>query len=66
MPLFTGGGYRHRIARLGHDDYEISWTVDHKHGRIRFPTTHRRSTDKKGALRFAKKWNAKMPEEPTL
>ncbi len=56
--------YGHRIQHLGRDDYRISWTYDrYYHGsRLRFPQSRSRDTDHAGALRFAKKWDAQMPE----
>lgn len=65
MASVGSGSYRHRIHRIAHDDYEISWRVDFKYGgsRLRHAQVRRRYTDKKGAERFAKKWNVPMPEE---
>ncbi len=45
----------------GPDDFIISWVVDTKHGRIRYPHRARRYTDRKGAERFARKWRVAMP-----
>ncbi len=59
------GGYGHHISRLGHDTFSISWSYDTKiaGSRLRWPRGFRRITDKAGAERFAKKWNARMPKE---
>jgi len=50
--------YDHRCKALGWGAYEISWVVDryYNNSRLRFPTTYRRTTDAKGAIRFCKKW----------
>lgn len=57
--------FEHRIRRLGIDWYELSWVVYFNVGRLREPRTHRRQTDRRGALRFADKWEVEMPgEEP--
>lgn len=57
--------YGHHIQKIGPDHYRLSWTVDFHYptSRLRFPRQFRRDTDKVGALRFAKKWNRKMPED---
>jgi len=57
--------YAHRIRREREDEYVISWTVDryYKGSRLRHPLGRSRDTDRKGALRFAKKWNIAMPPE---
>lgn len=54
---------QHRIANLGHDNYQISWICDryYQGSRLRFPTVYRRFTDRAGAERFANKWNVPMP-----
>lgn len=65
MALLKAGGYGHRIQYLGADFYRLTWIYDVKHGRIRFPRVMTRDTDLAGALRFAKKWDVRMPtEEP--
>ncbi len=64
MPsLIKGGAHSHAIRALGPDNFRIYWTVDRKHpgSRLRYPTTHGRTTDRAGAERFAKKWGVKMP-----
>ena len=50
--------YDHRIQRLYHDCFEISWTCDRYYpsSRFRHPRGNSRSTDLAGAVRFAKKW----------
>lgn len=57
--------YGHRIKFERKDEYVISWTTDRYYSgsRLRHPLGHSRDTNRKGALRFAKKWNLKMPEE---
>lgn len=46
--------------------FYLYWTVDHKYpsSRLRFPREHRRSTDREGAERFAKKHGLSMPSTP--
>lgn len=63
---WTSSGHSHRIQRLAHDFYRLSWTFDRKiaGSRLRWPTTVTRDTDEAGAKRFAKKWGARMPEVP--
>lgn len=63
MALLKSGSYGHRIRRMGSDWYRISWTLDSKYGRIRYPRGHHRDTDYKGAVRFAKKWKLALPKE---
>lgn len=55
--------YGHRIRRIAHDHYRLSWTVDRKYvgSRLRFPTGYSRDTDEAGAIRFARKWDVRMP-----
>ena len=62
MALTRAGGYGHRIYRLGENDYRISWTYDTKYARLRYPRRVSRDTDRKGAERFAKRWNVEMPQ----
>jgi len=57
----NSGGYDHHIRKIDRDFYEISWRYDNSYGRIRYPRTMRRDTDRKGAERFAKKWGLKLP-----
>ena len=59
------GSYNHRIKKEREDEYVISWVTDRYYAgsRLRHPLGHRRDTNKKGALRFAKKWNISMPED---
>lgn len=63
MVLLKIGGYGHHIQRLGADTYRLSWSYDVKYGRIRYPRMMSRITDRRGAERFAKKWERPMPEE---
>lgn len=65
MPQLSGNSYGHRIVRERHDEYVISWRVDTKGGRLRFSHVQRRDTNRKGALRFAKRWKLAFafPEE---
>lgn len=51
--------YNHRIKKVSHDFYAISWVIDRYYtgSRLRFPTTYKRYTDEEGAKRFAKKWD---------
>lgn len=64
MPsLVRGGGHGHRIRKERDDEYVVSWRVDRKIGRLRAETWQRRDTDRAGALRFAKKWGCRMPDE---
>lgn len=62
-PLIYTSAYNHRITIAGGGDYWLCWTIDTKHGRIRYPNVRRRLTDKAGAIRFAKKWKVEMPKE---
>lgn len=55
--------YGHHIAPLGGDTYRISWTIDTKHGRIRFPHLHSRTTDLAGARRFARRHGLTPPQK---
>jgi|GEM_PF-2357214 len=59
----SAGSKEHHIRLLGGDDYRLLWTVDHYYTgvRQRFPRSCYRDTDRKGAARFAKKWNVPMP-----
>lgn len=61
MALLRSGSYGHHIQKLGGDTYRITWTVDRKYGRIRFPRLHSRITDCKGAVLFAKRWDIAVP-----
>ncbi|HEU01420.1 hypothetical protein LCGC14_0273230 [marine sediment metagenome] len=60
------GAYGHRLTRMGHDDYRMSWTVDRYYpdSRLRFPTRYTRDTDEKGARRFAKRHGCVFPCKP--
>ena len=62
----SSGSYGHRIKREREDEYVISWFFDryYKGSRLRHPQGRSRDTNRKGALRFAKKWKLQMPEEP--
>jgi hypothetical protein len=66
MPQVTSGSKGHRIARTGHDEYSISWTIDRKYkgSRLRFPRGYSRLTNEKGARAFAKKHGCAFPEVP--
>lgn len=57
--------YGHRIRHIVDDCYRLSWSYDIKikGSRLRWPRTVTRDTDKEGALRFAKKWDVRMPNE---
>lgn len=59
------GSYGHRIKRERDDEYVISWTIDRYYAgsRLRHPLGRSRDTNKKGAIRFAKKCNIQMPED---
>lgn len=61
MPLVRAGGYGHRIRQAGDGMFWIAWSFDIKHGRIRYPQNRSRHTDRKGAERFAKRWDVPMP-----
>lgn len=60
----SSGGYGHRIKFERTDEYRITWFYDRyfSGSRLRHPTGRSRDTNRKGAERFAKKWNIKMPE----
>lgn len=64
MALNNSRGYGHHIQRIGADHFRLSWCSDYKCGgsRIRHTRTITRDTDTKGAERFAKKWDVRMPE----
>jgi hypothetical protein len=64
MALLRGGGYGHHVRRITADTYAISWHYDTKYGRLRYPRTINRITDRKGAERFAKRWGVPVPPEP--
>ena len=66
MALAGSGGSRHRIHYDGWGIYTLSWRYEVKYSGSRL-LSHRsmsRTTDKKGAERFAKKWNIPMPPDP--
>jgi hypothetical protein len=50
--------YDHRICRIAHDCFKISWVCDRYYSgsRLRFPRVTSRITDERGARRFAKRW----------
>lgn len=56
--------YCHRLQRLGHDWYRISWVVDRyfASSRLRHPYSFERDTGEAGAKRFARKWGLDLPE----
>ena len=66
MGRAPSGSTGHKIRRDGYDSYTLSWSTRHKvfGSRLLFWRTFQRETDKKGAERFAKKWNVEMPPEP--
>lgn len=57
--------YGHKIQRIDHDHYRLSWTIDRKSAgsRLRFPRATTRDTDSAGAVRFAKKWGLELPTD---
>lgn len=55
--------YGHSIRYVGYGQYDISWVVDYKYGRVRYPRSSGRITDKKGAIRFAKKHGLDFDEQ---
>ena len=57
-------GYGHRIHYVGFGCYRLSWMHDrhYANSRLRWPRRMTRDTDRKGAERFAKKWNVTVPE----
>lgn len=63
MAQVPSGSREHRIVQDPHrpDEFTLYWTVYNKHGRILYPRSYSRETDRKGAERFAKKWGIKMP-----
>lgn len=63
-PLCPGGSRHHKIKYEREDEYVISWTTYIKHGRLLWPVGRSRDTDRRGAERFAKKWNVAMPTIP--
>ena len=47
---------RHSVVKCYNGvDFRIMWAVPYKQGRLRELASHQRDTDKKGAIRFAKK-----------
>lgn len=65
MGKITGrSAYGHHIQRIGIDHYRIFWTFDTKiqGSRLRYPRTLSRDTDEKGALKFSKKWDCRIPD----
>ena len=55
----------HRIKKVRADWYELSWPNDFrfgKQGTMRNKTRNQRTTDRKGAERFAKKHGLRMPK----
>lgn len=64
MSRFNSSGSRsHHIQRIGVDHYRMTWAVDfyYKSSRLRWPRTFHRDTDLRGALRFARRWDLKLP-----
>ena len=66
MALARSGGRKHRIRYIGGGYYDISWSyeVKYKGSRLLWYRSFTRTTDKRGAEKFAKKWGCKMPEVP--
>lgn len=62
MPWKARNSYGHRVRKIAHDHYRLSWTVDFKYpsSRLRHSRGYVRDTDEKGAERFAKKWNVEI------
>ena len=54
--------YGHRVRKIAHDHYRVSWTVDFKYSnsRLRHPRGFARDTDENGAKRFARKWKVEI------
>ena len=53
----------HWISKQGDNCFSIGWKTRVKRGRLSDLVSHWRSTDMKGAMRFAKKWGLRMPEK---
>ena len=55
--------YGHRVRKIEHDWYCLSWCVDfyYSGNRLRHPRGFRRDTDEAGAKRFAKRWKLEVP-----
>lgn len=63
MGRITGrSAYGHLVRYVSADHYVLSWMWDRKYpgDRLRYPQTMRRDTDRAGAERFTKKWNARV------
>lgn len=60
------GSTRHRIHYRGDGDYLLSWVVDYYYEgtRGRFPRGFTRTTDRRGAERFAKRWKIEIENDP--
>ena len=61
----NNGGYGHFCKHYKtFDYYRIGWVFDRYYSgsRLRYPQTIARDTDKKGALRFCKKWEIPFPK----
>lgn len=62
--------YNHRITRLDHNSYRLSWCFDAniQDTRVSWPQMVNQDTDETGAIAFAKKWRITMPltATPTL
>lgn len=57
------GSSYHKVSQInGGDNYSISWTTNTQQGRLRNEVLHDRTTDKKGAERFSKKWGVSIIE----
>lgn len=62
MAQVGSGSYGHAARWMAVDWWEISWTVDTKYGRMRYPRLYRRVTSNAGAIRFAKKWGLELKD----
>jgi hypothetical protein len=53
----------HGMRWIGPDHYRLWWTFDtyRRGSRLRWPRTIKRDTNKKGAIRFSRKWGLTMP-----
>lgn len=60
----SSGSTNHRCVQMANNWYRISWTVDFYYSgqRCRFPRRFERDTGRKGAERFAKKWDIEIRE----
>ena len=66
MSRHTSAGSRnHHISRIYEDCYRIYWSIDfyYKNSRLRHPRQFSRLTDRAGAEKFAKKWDADLKDQ---